>query len=338
MGRVARFTITAAIGALGWGATAASAAITPGWICIPTTTGQPVVSGGTGASPSCVSGTTVALAPSFISSGVGGKPTAQFAAVNVQIVSGLGSTDGSGNVNGKGNLVVGYGENAGGLPQDGSNNLIVGADNGWEGFGSIVGGFGNDAAGDFGNVFDNASATGAGISPSPPSVTVPGSVPLGTLSAAMTVAITDGGPGPLQIGQVTLAGADPHDFVIVADSCSGAVLASTAACSVALRFAPTQTGSRAASLSVPSDQAGSPLQVALSGAGGSAPTGPAGKTGAAGAAGAAGQPGKVRIVTCTIVKSRGCRATQIGVCAVVTPVGPVWRCRPRGAGFRPLRR
>jgi hypothetical protein len=243
----------------------------------------------------------VALAPSLISSGVGGKPTVEFSAVNVQIVSGLGSTDGGGSVNGKGNLVVGYAENPGSLARTGSNNLIVGADNGWEGFGSIVGGFGNDAIGGFESVFENASTTGAGISPNPASVTFPGSVPLGTLSSAMTVAITDDGPGPVQIGQVTLAGADPHDFVVVADSCSRSVLASTGGCSVALRFAPSQAGSDVASLAVPTDQAGSPLQVALSGVGGGAPAGPVGPVGPVGPAGKAG---KVRIVTCTTVKSQ----------------------------------
>src|SRR5438067_10562765 len=93
------------------------AAVTPGWECIPTTAGQPVVSGGTGAAPSCASGTTAVLAPTYVASGVGGKPTVQFAAVNVQIVSGSGATDGA--VNGEGNLVLGYDENPSRRPQSG---------------------------------------------------------------------------------------------------------------------------------------------------------------------------------------------------------------------------
>jgi hypothetical protein len=301
----ARYAVAVLVGTLASGATVASAAVTPGWICIPTSATQAVVSGGTGTSPSCGSGTTAALAPTFISSGVGGKPTVQFSGVNVQIVSGLGSTDGGGIVNGDGNLVVGYAENSGELEQTGSNNLIVGADNGWEGFGSIVGGFGNDASGDFESVFDNASTTGSTISPTPSSVTFPGSVPLGTLSAAQTVSITDAGAGPVQIGHASLAGADPADFVVVADSCSGAVLAASDACSVRLRFAPTQTGSRAASLDVPTDEAGSPLQVSLSGVGGAAAAGPIGPVGSPGPVGPRGKAGEVRIVTCTIVKSPG---------------------------------
>ena len=39
--------------------TSAALATTPGWECVPTTAGQAVVSGGTGATPSCSSGTPV---------------------------------------------------------------------------------------------------------------------------------------------------------------------------------------------------------------------------------------------------------------------------------------
>ena len=125
--------------------TASAFAVTPGWECIPTTAGQAVVSGGTGSTPSCAGGTTAVLAPTYVASGVGGKPTVQFASVNVQIVSGSGSTSGS--VNGEGNLVVGYAENSNALSRTGSNNLIVGADNGWTSFGGIIGGSGNMASG-----------------------------------------------------------------------------------------------------------------------------------------------------------------------------------------------
>ena len=53
----------------------AGATVTPGWECVPVTAGQPVVSGGTGAAPSCAGGSTAVLAPTYVSSGVGGKPT-----------------------------------------------------------------------------------------------------------------------------------------------------------------------------------------------------------------------------------------------------------------------
>ncbi len=137
---------------------AAQAAATPGWECVPTTAGQPVVSGGTGGAPSCGAGTTAVLAPTYVSSGVGGKPTAVFSAVNVQVVSGSGST--SGTVNGEGNLIVGYAENTSGHSQTGSNNLIVGSENGWKSYGGIVGGFKSQATGKYASTvgYDNIAS------------------------------------------------------------------------------------------------------------------------------------------------------------------------------------
>ena len=105
------------------GATAAQA-VTPGWECVPTTAGQAVVSGGTGGAPSCGAGTTAVLAPTFISSCVGGKPTVQLSAVNVQIVNGMAS---EATTNGEGNLVVGYDEKGG--VQTGSHNRELGGSN-----------------------------------------------------------------------------------------------------------------------------------------------------------------------------------------------------------------
>jgi hypothetical protein len=130
---------------------AGGGAVTPGWECIPTTQGQSVVSGGTGSAPACGSATTAVLAPTYVSSGVGGKPTVEFSAVNVQIVSGSGSTSGA--VNGEGNLVIGYAENANGYSQAGSHDLIVGSNNGWKGYGELVGGTKNQSIGNFAAAF-----------------------------------------------------------------------------------------------------------------------------------------------------------------------------------------
>jgi len=144
---------------IGGGESQAGASVTPGWECIPVTAGQPVTSGGTGAAPSCSDGTPV-LAPTYVSSGVGGKPTVEFSSVNVQIVSGSGSTAGS--VNGEGNLVIGYAENAGNLPRTGSHNLIIGSQSGWTSFGGILGGQSNLVTGKYATVFGaNNVASGA---------------------------------------------------------------------------------------------------------------------------------------------------------------------------------
>jgi hypothetical protein len=136
--------VAAAIAVLGaWMDAPAWGSTTPGWECVPTTAGQAVVSGGTGALPSCAGATTPVLAPTFVSSGVGGKPTVQFSNVNVQIINGTGSTN---SANGEGNLVLGYDESGGGA-QTGSHDLILGQQQTYTGAGDIVGGDGNDASG-----------------------------------------------------------------------------------------------------------------------------------------------------------------------------------------------
>ena len=127
--------------------TAWAFSVTPGWECIPITAGQAVVSGGTGATPACNGGTTAVLAPTYVASGVGGKPTVEFSAENVQIINGTGSTA---QVNGEGNLVLGYDENPG--TQTGSHNLVLGESQDYSSVGDIVAGFNNQAAAAFSSV------------------------------------------------------------------------------------------------------------------------------------------------------------------------------------------
>lgn len=128
-------------------------------LCVPSTSGQAVTSGGSGGT--CSSSQTPVALPSsraeqqtllsilpdiaFKSNGVDGKPTVQFSGVNVQVVSGSGSTSGA--VNGEGNLIVGYAEDGTGHPQSGSNDLVVGVGNSWSGYGEIVGGSYNQVTG-----------------------------------------------------------------------------------------------------------------------------------------------------------------------------------------------
>ena len=85
-------------------------------ICIPTKPGKPIVSGEAG---TCKNTKTVTYSPlalpgqggletlnkilphlSYVESGVAGKPTIEFSGVNVQLLSGAGSTNGA--VNGTG--------------------------------------------------------------------------------------------------------------------------------------------------------------------------------------------------------------------------------------------
>jgi hypothetical protein len=122
--------ILAALCCLSSVASAATPSTTPGWECVPTTAGQAVVSGGTGTAPSCKTGTTAVLAPSYVSSGIGNKPTVQLSAVNLQVIDGAGATT---KINGTGNIVIGYAENTGGAKRTGSHNLMLGSGNGRRG-------------------------------------------------------------------------------------------------------------------------------------------------------------------------------------------------------------
>jgi hypothetical protein len=87
----------------------------------------------------------------FQEEGVGGKPTIQVTGANLQIVSGSGKTNGP--VNGAGNLIIGYGDEAecgveilsgcGPKPRTGSHNLVLGTGQGYTSWGAILGGVAN---------------------------------------------------------------------------------------------------------------------------------------------------------------------------------------------------
>lgn len=74
----------------------------------------------------------------YEAAGIDGKPTVELSGVNVQIVNGEGNTW---NVNGEGNLVIGYDEYAG--TQTGSHDLILGDAGTFTSYGGILAGFGN---------------------------------------------------------------------------------------------------------------------------------------------------------------------------------------------------
>jgi hypothetical protein len=84
----------------------------------------------------------------YEASGVGGKPTIQFSGVNLQVVNGEGKTA---SVNGEGNLVVGYDEKPG--TQTGSHDLVLGEEQAFTSYGSIMTGEHNLAAERFTVVF-----------------------------------------------------------------------------------------------------------------------------------------------------------------------------------------
>jgi len=124
------------------------------FICVPETSGSAVVSGGT-TSGNCAAKTTQVQMPSkaseqealisilpyikFETKGVDGKPTIIVSEANLEVNNGASKTS---TVNGTGNIVLGYDENKE-LKQTGSHNLILGSEQTYETYGSILGGSSN---------------------------------------------------------------------------------------------------------------------------------------------------------------------------------------------------
>lgn len=88
--------------------------------------------------------------------------TLQFSGMNLQVLSGSGSTDGP--VNGLGNLIIGYNKQPG--SQTGSNNLVLGEGQTFTSYGGIIAGQNNVLSGPFADVFgdgNRASANSASV-------------------------------------------------------------------------------------------------------------------------------------------------------------------------------
>jgi len=126
-----------------------------------------------------------------------------------------------------------------------------------------------------------ASATVQVVAPAaPPRASVApaslafGARQVGTASDSQQITVTNGGGSALTIAGVSLTGSTPGDFAVTFDTCVGSVPAG-GSCVVGVRFAPTATGDRAATLRIADDAAGSPRTVALTGTGTPPPASPA---------------------------------------------------------------
>lgn len=86
---------------------------------------------------------------------------------------------------------------------------------------------------------------------------------INTDAAAQTATLSNTGSAPLLLGTLTLAGSAAADYT----------LDPGAACTVSVRFRPSATGSRAASLAISHNAAGSPSTLSLNGAGTAQPVG-----------------------------------------------------------------
>jgi Tol biopolymer transport system component len=113
--------------------------------------------------------------------------------------------------------------------------------------------------------------------------------PLDTISAAQQITLTAGSEA-LQIHHLQLDGADPSDFFVTVDECSGETLEPGETCTFMVRFLPSATGQRFATLIVRSDPAIT-LELSLNGEGNQLPSGAQGPAGAQGANGQLGLPG-----------------------------------------------
>ena len=118
------------------------------FLCVPSSAGKAVVSGGR--EGSCESDATKVALPasaekqhtllsilphiSFVSHH---KRTIRFHGVNVQVVNGTGATHA---VDGLGNLIIGYNENPSDRPQTGSHNLVLGAHQSFTSYARLNGG------------------------------------------------------------------------------------------------------------------------------------------------------------------------------------------------------
>jgi virginiamycin B lyase len=148
-----------------------------------------------------------------------------------------------------------------------------------------------------------------------------GPQPVGTLGGPTSLTLSNTGHGDLYIYGVYVTDGAVDDFLVSYDECSGGVLLPGDTCDVHLRFGPTASGERDATLTVFSDDALGDLQIPLSGTGGPSlsqgppgPPGPPGQTGQNGQNGATGQTGprgpggEIELVTC-VTKNRHKKCT-----------------------------
>jgi N-acetylneuraminic acid mutarotase len=109
-------------------------------------------------------------------------------------------------------------------------------------------------------------------------------------SPVSQLSVSNVGAQALKIGSATIAGSDPADFQITDDACAGRTLAFEQSCTISVRFTPSATGERTASVAL-ADNEQSPSEIQLTGNGVAAGSGP-GKEGKEGKEGTQGKEGK----------------------------------------------
>ncbi len=92
-------------------------------------------------------------------------------------------------------------------------------------------------------------------------------LPVGIPTAPMDVVIDSTGSFPAVFGSATVTGPDAADFNITGDTCSNQTVAIGSNCTTSVTFTPSTVGNKSATLNLPSDAAGNPHLVTLSGSG-----------------------------------------------------------------------
>ncbi|MCA3010997.1 MAG: choice-of-anchor D domain-containing protein, partial [Myxococcaceae bacterium] len=116
----------------------------------------------------------------------------------------------------------------------------------------------------------NTSLSAASLTPATlgatPALGVFDDTPTGSTSTTLTFTVTNGGQATS--GALTVGVGGPHasDFGVASQTCAGATLSANGACTVALQFSPTATGSRLGLLTF-TPAGGIPTSVTLSGRG-----------------------------------------------------------------------
>ena len=103
------------------------------------------------------------------------------------------------------------------------------------------------------------------VSLSPASLSF-GSQPVGTISSAQTVKLSNTGNATLRIYIIAITGANANDFAEQGSTC-GSLLPAGRNCTINMTFKPLANGSCEASLSIKDNASGSPQTVSLSGTG-----------------------------------------------------------------------
>ena len=94
-------------------------------------------------------------------------------------------------------------------------------------------------------------------------------IPVGNKSAQNITISNESFGSNLNIGAITLSGANPADFLIQSDNCSGRMLLPLETCTIEVVFSPKTKAAKTALLSVPSNDPDSPiLNIPLNGSGG----------------------------------------------------------------------